>query len=222
MTDIVELQAADLAALLCSRVCHDLINPVGAIGNGLEVLSDPSQTDMQSFAKELIENSARQARAKLEFARLAFGASSTAGSDIDTREAERVSALLMAGEKADLEWTVTPMLLPKNKAKLLLNMLLIAVAGVPRGGKVTVSVEGEPGSESLSIVSSGPKTLIPNAVEGLIAGTPEEGVDARGIQPFYTGLLARLSGLDLKIALEDDSLRFTAIPLPEPAIENAG
>src|SRR5690606_40439277 len=88
---IVELEAADLAALLCSRVCHDLINPVGAIGNGLEVLADPTQVEMQSFAKELIENSTRQARAKLEFARLAFGASSTAGTDIDTREADRVA-----------------------------------------------------------------------------------------------------------------------------------
>ncbi|WMT89504.1 histidine phosphotransferase ChpT [Pelagibacterium sp. H642] len=215
MTSIVELEAADLAALLCSRVCHDLINPVGAIGNGLEVLADPSQAEMQGFAKELIENSTRQARAKLEFARLAFGASSTAGTDIDTREADRVATLLMAGEKADLEWKVTPMLLPKNKAKLLLNMLLIAVAGVPRGGTVTVEVEGEAGRESFTITATGPKTLIPNAVQGLIAGTPEDGnVDARGIQPFYTGVLARLSHMGLNLSLDGEVLRFTADPLP--------
>ncbi|RDE08248.1 histidine phosphotransferase ChpT [Pelagibacterium lacus] len=215
MTSIIELSAADLAALLCSRVCHDLINPVGAIGNGLEVLSDPSQTEMQTFAKELIENSARQARAKLEFARLAFGASSTAGTDIDTREAERVSSLLFAGEKADLEWKVAPMLLPKNKAKLMLNMLLIAVAGVPRGGTVTVEVEGEAGRESITITSTGPKTLIPNAVQGLLSGMPEDGsVDARGIQPFYTGLLARESHMGINLVLDGDILRFTADPLP--------
>lgn len=215
MTSVVELSAADLAAMLCSRVCHDLINPVGAIGNGLEVLADPSQVEMQAFAKELIENSTRQARAKLEFARLAFGASSTAGSDIDTREADRVASLLMAGEKAELEWKVTPMLLPKNKAKLLLNMLLIAAAGVPRGGTVTVEVEGEAGRESFTITAKGPKTLIPNAVQGLLAGTPEDGnVDARGIQPYYTGVLARLSHMGLNLALDGDVLRFTADPLP--------
>lgn len=215
MTSIIELSAADLAALLCSRVCHDLINPVGAIGNGLEVLSDPTQTEMQNFAKELIENSARQARAKLEFARLAFGASSTAGTDIDTREAERVSSLLFAGEKADLEWKVAPMLLPKNKAKLMLNMLLIAVAGVPRGGTVTVEVEGEAGGESITITATGPKTLIPNAVQGLLSGMPEDGsVDARGIQPFYTGLLARESHMGINLVLDGDILRFTADPLP--------
>ncbi|WP_417584463.1 histidine phosphotransferase ChpT [Pelagibacterium sp.] len=215
MTSIVELSAPDLAALLCSRVCHDLINPVGAIGNGLEVLADPTQVDMQTFAKELIENSTRQARAKLEFARLAFGASSTAGTDIDTREADRVASLFMAGEKADLEWKVTPMLLPKNKAKLLLNMLLIVAAGVPRGGTITVEVEGDAGSENFTITATGPKTLIPNAVQGLLAGTPEEGsVDARGIQPFYTGVLARLSHMGLNLALDGDILRFTADPLP--------
>src|SRR5690554_4276355 len=216
MSTIVELQAADLAALLCSRVCHDLINPVGAIGNGLEVLADPSQTDMQAFAKELIENSTRQARAKLEFARLAFGASSTAGTDIDTREAERVSSLYMSAvEKAELDWKIAPMFLPKNKAKMLLNMLLITVGGVPRGGKVTVEVEGEPGAERMTITATGPKVLIPNGVQALLAGTPEDGnVDARAIQPFYTGLLARLTHMGINITLDGEILRFTGDPLP--------
>lgn len=215
MTSTVELEAADLAALLCSRVCHDLINPVGAIGNGLEVLSDPSQAEMADFAKELIENSARQARAKLEFARLAFGASSTAGSDIDTREAERVAKLLFAGEKAALDWTIPALILPKNKVKLVLNMLLIALGGVPRGGTVTVEISGATGSESFSVIATGPKTLVPSGIPGLLAATPEDGnVDARGIQPYYTGVLARLCHIGLNIGLENDELRFTADPLP--------
>ena len=88
MTDIIELKATDLAAMLCSRVCHDLINPIGAIGNGLEVLGDP------------IASAAKQSRAKLEFARLAYGASSTSGTDIDTRECERVARVLFEIEKA--------------------------------------------------------------------------------------------------------------------------
>src|SRR5690554_1882969 len=167
MTSVVELEAADLAAMLCSRVCHDLINPVGAIGNGLEVLADPSQAEMAEFAKELINSSARQARAKLEFARLAFGASSTAGTEIDTREAERVAQLLFAGEKPDLEWKIEPVLLPKNKAKLMLNMLIIAMGGIPRGGTVAVELVGEAEPKAIVITASGPKTLIPNAVPGL-------------------------------------------------------
>jgi histidine phosphotransferase ChpT len=217
MADLIELKATDLAAMLCSRVCHDLINPVGAIGNGLEVLADPTQTAMAEGAQELIANSAKHARAKLEFARLAYGASSTAGTDFDTRECERVARLLFEIEKADLDWQVPLILLPKHKAKLLMNMLLIAATAVPRGGVVRVTVEGAAGSEVFKFTSTSDaekrqKTLMPSGVEGLLSGRPEEGVDARGIQPFYTGLLARMTGMDLAIAVEGDTFTFTATP----------
>lgn len=212
MSDIIELKATDLAAMLCSRVCHDLINPVGAIGNGLEVLADPAQADMAPFAQDLIANAAKQARAKLEFARLAYGASSTAGTDFDTRECERVATLQFEIEKADLVWTVPPMFLPKHKAKLLMNMLLIAAAAVPRGGKVTVSVEGPAGQEELRIIATGDKVFLPSGSEALLAGNPPEGVDARGIQPFYTGLLARMTDMGIRIWLEDKQFNFIASP----------
>jgi histidine phosphotransferase ChpT len=217
MADFIELSATDLAAMLCSRVCHDLINPVGAIGNGLEVLADPNQGAMAEGAQELIANAAKHARAKLEFARLAYGASSTAGTDFDTRECERVARLLFEIEKADLDWQVPLILLPKHKAKLLMNMLLIAAMAVPRGGMVKAEVTGAAGSEMFAFTStSNPekrqKTLMPAGAEGLLSGAPEDGVDARGIQPFYTGILARMTGMDLKIGIENDVFSFTATP----------
>ncbi|GAB5427646.1 MAG: histidine phosphotransferase family protein [Devosia indica] len=222
--DIIELKATDLAAMLCSRVCHDLINPIGAIGNGLEVLSDPNQGEMAEGARDLIASAARQSRAKLEFARLAYGASSTAGTDIDTRECERVARILFEIEKADLEWTVPLILLPKHKAKLFMNMLLIAAGSVPRGGTVTASITGATGEEKFEFTSrSDPekrqKTLVPSGSAGLLSGMPEDGsVDARGIQPFYTGLLARMTDMELNIGLEDDMFFFTATPKPGAAI----
>jgi len=217
MAEMIELKATDLAAMLCSRVCHDLINPVGAIGNGLEVLADPTQAEMAPYARELISNSARQAQAKLEFARLAYGASSTAGTDLDTRECERVAKLLFEIEKADLDWRVPLILLPKHKAKLLLNMMLIASGSVPRGGVVTVKVSGPAGAEAFDITAKGPRVLMPNGVQELVAGNPKDGVDARGIQPFYTGLLARISNMDAQLKLENDAFSFTATPLPPTA-----
>ncbi|MDB5540621.1 MAG: Histidine phosphotransferase [Devosia sp.] len=217
MADFIELKATDLAAMLCSRVCHDLINPVGAIGNGLEVLADPTQGAMAEGAQELIANSAKQARAKLEFARLAYGASSTAGTDFDTRECERVAKLYFEIEKADLDWQVPLILLPKHKAKLLMNMLLIAAMAVPRGGLVTVKVEGPAGGERFVMTSkSDPekrqKTLMPSGAEGLLSGAPEGGVDARGIQTFYTGILARMTDMELKIGIENEVFEFSATP----------
>ena len=217
MADFIELKATDLAAMLCSRVCHDLINPVGAIGNGLEVLADPNQGAMAEGAQKLIANSAKHARAKLEFARLAYGASSTAGTDFDTRECERVARLLFEIEKADLDWQVPLILLPKHKAKLLMNMLLIASMAVPRGGVVKVEVVGPPGEELFRLTSTSDaekrqKTLMPSGAEGLLSGRPEEGVDARGIQPFYTGILARMTDMELKIGIEGATFSFTATP----------
>jgi histidine phosphotransferase ChpT len=180
MAEVIELKAIDLASMLCSRVCHDLINPVGAIGNGLEVLADPTQAAMAEGAQDLIVNSTKHARAKLEFARLAYGASSTAGVDLDTRECERVAKLLFEIEKADLDWQVPLILLPKYKAKLMMNMMLIASGSVPRGGVVKVKVEGPAGAETIRVTAKGPRTLVPSGVEDLVAGTPKEPVDARG------------------------------------------
>jgi len=225
MADIIELNATDLAAMLCSRVCHDLINPIGAIGNGLEVLDDPKQGEMAEGARDLIASAAKQSRAKLEFARLAYGASSTSGTDIDTRECERVAQILFEIEKADLEWKAPLILLPKHKAKLFMNMLLIAAGSVPRGGQVTASITGEAGQEKFEFTSkSDPekrqKTLIPSGSAGLLAGTPDEGfVDARGIQPFYTGILARMTDMDINIGIENDQFFLTAVPKSAAAPE---
>ncbi len=216
MAEIIELSAPDLAGMLCSRVCHDLINPVGAMGNGLQALEDPEQSSMQDLAKELVVNASKMALARLEFARLAYGASSTAGTEFDTRECERVAQLLFEVEKADLDWKIAPVMVPKNKGKLLMNMLIIASGAVPRGGLVSVSLSGDAGKESIEIVASSDpdkkqKTLIPSGVEALLAGNPEDGVDARGIQPFYTGLLARLSDMELGMELDGSTLKFTAM-----------
>ena len=215
MVDLIELDANDLAAMLCSRICHDLINPVGAVNNGLQTLADPSQAAMADFAREMIASAAQQAQAKLEYARLAYGASSVAGTQFDTRECGRVAQILFDVEKADLEWKIAPMFLPKNKAKLLMNMLVIAATSVPRGGLVVVELEGEEGKENFILTATSDaekkqKTLMPMGVEELLSGRPEEGIDARGIQPFYTGLLARMTGMELAIGLDDGKFSFTA------------
>src|SRR5438034_1790930 len=127
MTTAVALDALDLAALLCSRVCHDLISPTGAIVNGLEVL-DEKESDQQTkdFALDLIKKSAKAASARLQFCRLAFGAAGSAGAQIDLGDAETMARAFIEDDKTKLVWNLPRMLLPKNRVKLLLNMLIIA------------------------------------------------------------------------------------------------
>src|SRR5919205_3211283 len=130
----VTLDSLDLAALLCSRVCHDVISPVGAIVNGLEVLEDENDASMRDFALDLIRKSARQASARLQFARLAFGAAGSAGASIDLGDAEQVARGLFQDDKVAFSWSGPRALFPKNRVKLLLNLAVTALNAVPRGG----------------------------------------------------------------------------------------
>ncbi|MFO1150891.1 MAG: histidine phosphotransferase family protein [Alsobacter sp.] len=209
----VTLDSLDLAALLCSRVCHDVISPVGAIVNGLEVLEDEKDETMRGFAQDLIRKSARQASARLQFARLAFGAAGSAGASIDTGDAEQVARGFIQDERTTLVWTAPRVLLPKNQVKLLLNLLLIAQTAVPRGGTIEVilTVEGEQGR--FRVVSKGLNARIPAAVPLLLKGEPESGtVDAHSIQPFYTGLIAKAANMKVEMSIEGDTVTTTAEP----------
>ncbi|MCP8940930.1 histidine phosphotransferase family protein [Alsobacter sp. SYSU M60028] len=214
----ITLDSLDLAALLCSRVCHDVISPVGAIVNGLEVLEDEKDESMRGFAQDLIRKSARQASARLQFARLAFGAAGSAGAAIDTGDAEQVARGFIQDDRTTLTWNAPRVLLPKNQVKLLLNLLLIAGATIPRGGTIDVTLTVENDMGSFKVITKGVSARIPAAVPGLLAGSPDSGtVDAHGIQPYYTGLIARAAGLDVSLTLDGDSVTILATPKPEDA-----
>jgi histidine phosphotransferase ChpT len=209
----VTLDSLDLAALLCSRVCHDVISPVGAIVNGLEVLEDEKDESMRGFAQDLIKKSARQASARLQFARLAFGAAGSAGASIDTGDAEQVARGFIQDDRTALTWDAPRVLLPKNQVKLLLNLLLIAATAVPRGGEIAVVLRVEGDQGTFKVTSKGSHARIPTAVPGLLKGEPESGtVDAHGIQPFYTGLIARAAKMDVSLAIEGDTVTISAVP----------
>jgi histidine phosphotransferase ChpT len=201
------LEALDLAALLCSRVCHDLISPVGAIVNGLEVLAEDKDQETQEFALELIKKSSRTASAKLQFCRIAFGAAGSAGAQIDSGDAETISRGFLEDDKTKLTWNLTRAILPKNRVKLLLNMLVIAGQTIPRGGTLTVDGIGSGETTGFSIRAVGTNAKVAPTVAPLLAGDGgADGVDAHRIQPFYTGLLARSCGVTVNIAADADGV----------------
>lgn len=211
MSERVELEALDLAALLCSRVCHDIISPVGAIINGLEVL-DEDNGDMRDFAFDLIRRSANQASAKLQFARLAFGAAGSTGAEIDLGDAEKVASGYMEGEKPEFSWQGPRVLMAKNLVKLLLNLILLAVAAVPRGGRVSVVVEGDPDRPRFILRSSGPNPRIPAAFEKLVPGDIAGiAIDAQAVQAYYAGALARACGMSVAAVADGDDIVISAV-----------
>jgi histidine phosphotransferase ChpT len=208
MTTAIALDALDLAALLCSRVCHDLISPTGAIVNGLEVLEEKeSDAETKTFALDLIKKSARTASARLEFCRLAFGAAGSAAAQIDVGDAQKMARAFIEDDKTRLAWNLPRALLPKNRVKLLLNMVLIAAQTIPRGGAITVLPIGEGESMGFRLVASGLNARIPQAVPALLEGASESGaVDAHAIQPFYAGLLARACGVRIELKADGEAI----------------
>jgi histidine phosphotransferase ChpT len=211
MSDKAEIEALDLAALLCSRVCHDIISPVGAITNGLEVLDDDNSEEMKTFAFDLIRRSARQASAKLQFARLAFGAAGSAGAEIDLADAEAVATGYMQGEKAQFSFEAPRILMAKNLVKLLLNLILLANAAIPRGGSIVVKVEGDKELPRFVLRSIGPSARVPSAFERLVPGDIDGlTVDAQAVQGYYTGALARAARMAVAATLEGADVVITA------------
>src|SRR6195256_6708317 len=156
--------ALDLAALLCSRVCHDLISPVGAIVNGLEVLDDNPKAEDRDFALDLIRKSARTASARLQFCRLAFGAAGSAGAQIDLGDAQNMARGHIEDGKITITWNLPRLLLPKNRVKLLLNMLIIAQQTIPRGGTLTIDPIGDGETMSFRVTAAGLNARVPQPV----------------------------------------------------------
>ena len=199
----------DFAALLVSRVCHDLVSPVGAVVNGLEVLEDETDLAMRADALRLVAASAEQAAARLQFARIAFGAAGSAGAELDLAEVGRIMAGLLKGGKVELQWQAPAINWPKDWAKLLMNTVLLAADCLPRGGKVTVET-----SESLApgfhIRAAGTIARLGPEAERALLGEPGPGLDGRSIQPFLTYQLGKILNAGLTVAAGEGEVRFAA------------
>ncbi|MFG1393772.1 histidine phosphotransferase ChpT [Xanthobacter agilis] len=206
----IAISALDLAALLCSRVCHDVVGPVGSIVNGIEMLEDERAADMHEAALEFIAKSARQASARLQFTRLAFGAAGSAGAQLDLGDAEQVTRGMIEDEHTRVEWLLPRAFQPKNKVKLLLNVILLAAAAVARGGVIRVAPLGAGDDMGFELAARGPRANIPARDMALVAGeVPSGGLAAQVIQPYYTGLLAQACGMVVRFGHEPDVVTLT-------------
>jgi histidine phosphotransferase ChpT len=199
----------ELAALLCSRVCHDLISPVGAIVNALEVLDDSNKPEDRDFALELIRKSSKTASARLQFCRLAFGAAGSSGAQIDLGDALNMAKGHIEDGKCTIAWNLPRLLLPKNRVKLLLNMLVIAQQTIPRGGVLTVDPIGDGETMSFRVAATGLNARLPQNIVDLLSATSGS-VDAHAVQPYYTRLLAEACGLKVTLQSEGEAIVATA------------
>ena len=210
MSEEATIGDLELAALISSRICHDVISPVGAIANGLEMLDEEQDESMREQTMDLIRKSARQASAKLQFARLAFGAAGSAGAEIDLRDAERVARDFVQGGKHTLSWQGPPVTLPKNKVKLLLNLLALGVVALPRGGTVNVEIKGEGPEVAFTVLAQGEPARLTEQVTGLLVGANGIALDAHSIQPYYAHRVATAAGMTVTVETRDKEVELKA------------
>jgi histidine phosphotransferase ChpT len=200
----------ELAALISSKICHDVIGPVGAIYNGLEILDEDNDPDAKSYALDVIRNVTEQASARLQFARFAFGAAGSAGSMIDLGTAEQITRGFIGQGKHRLVWRSVPGHMGKDKVKLLLNLIASALTALPRGGEIDVVLGGSMDRPHFLIRCRGTGARPPQYLADFVLGQQPPQLDAMTIQAYYTWRLAGTAGLRLEILREGADILLAA------------
>jgi histidine phosphotransferase ChpT len=200
----------EFAALLVSRVCHDLVSPVGAVVNGLEVLEDERDAGMRADALKLVVSSAEQATARLQFARIAFGAAGSAGAELDLNEVGRTVRGLLSSGKVELDWQAASLNWPKDWAKLLMNATLLAADSLPRGGNVHVESSSDPAAPGFTVRATGVNARFLDEVEKAARGEPVYPLDGRSIQAYLTYKLSRTLNAGLTLTARDGMIQLVA------------
>jgi histidine phosphotransferase ChpT len=208
----VMLDDLDLTAFVSSKVCHDLVGPIGAINNGLELLEEETDDETREYAFQLIQNSAQIAWARLEFARLAFGASAGLGTSIDLGHAERIARAFVEEGRHQLKWTGPQGGVDKHMTRLLLMLTSISMLAIPAGGEIHVSVLNSLISPTFQLECRGRGARIPELTADIFAGRPGEGLDPRVILPYYAWRLACRSGMTVNVAKRGAEVVFMATP----------
>jgi len=193
MTNLMPQDKIDFAAHMCSRLCHDLISPVGAISNGLEILAEETDPDMQAQVIEMLHQSAQVTASKLRYYRMAFGASGGLDAVVDLRELKDIADAFIRSGKADLDWQVAGASIPKSHAKVLLIALMTAADALVRGGMLVVT-----GSESggYRLHGEGPKVIVDEDVNAILSGERPASLETSRYAPLALFLsLMQASGL---------------------------
>lgn len=197
----------DLAALLCSKLCHDLLSPVGAINNGLELLEDETDPEMRDRCLDLLADSARVSADKLKYFRLAFGAAGGFGEEVDPNEAKQLIASLIGDDgKITLGWAVQATTLPKKAIKILLNLALIAKEALVRGGQLDVGAEQGNSGIEVVIRAAGQKVVLDDGIRSALEGSiSEDDLSARTAAAWMSRALSLENGGDLRISPASDT-----------------
>jgi histidine phosphotransferase ChpT len=210
------MKSHEFASLLCSRLCHDLLSPVGALNNGIELLADEHDPDMRARCLDLLGESARASANKLKFFRLAFGAAGGFGDEVDTREARVAIEGLFGGDgRIQLGWMVDDPTMSKSGLKVLLNLVLIAGDALVRGGRLDVGAERHEAGLDIVVRAEGPRIVLdPELKRALLGESNEEAIAPRAAAAWLAHCLVSEGGGEIQVADPEQNVLLVGAALP--------
>jgi histidine phosphotransferase ChpT len=210
------MKSHEFASLLCSRLCHDLLSPVGALNNGIELLADEHDPDMRARCLELLGESARASANKLKFFRLAFGAAGGFADEVDTREARVAIEGLFGGDgRIQLGWVIDEPTMSKSALKILLNLVLIAGDALIRGGRLDVGAERHEKGLDIVVRAEGPRIVLDPELKSALSGqTEEEALAPRAAAAWLAYSLVSDGGGEIQISDETEGMLLIGASIP--------
>ena len=212
----IAMKSHEFASLLCSRLCHDLLSPVGALNNGIELLADEHDPEMRARCMDLLGESARASANKLKFFRLAFGAAGGFGDEVDTREARVAIEGLFGGDgRIQLGWIVDEPTMSKPALKVLLNLVLIAGDALVRGGRLDVGAEKHEGGVDVVVRADGPRIVLdPELKRALLGDIAEDAIAPRGAAAWLVHCLLQDCGGEVQVADHEEGVLLIGASIP--------
>jgi len=210
------MKSTEFASLLCSRLCHDLLSPVGALNNGIELLADEHDPEMRARCLELLSASAAASANKLKFFRLAFGAAGGFADEVDTKDARAAIDGLFGGEgRITLAWMVEEPTMSKSALKVLLNLALIAGDALVRGGTLTVGAEKHAGGVDIVVRGEGPRVILdPELKKALLGQVGEDALAPRAAAAWLVHCLVEEGGGAVQVGDGEDGMLLFGASLP--------
>ena len=205
----------ELASMLCSRLCHDLLSPVGALNNGIELLADEQDPEMRERCMELLTDSAAATANKLKFFRLAFGAGGGFDDLVDPREARgAIEGIYGAAKRIELGWMVGDERLPKGAVKLLLNLAMLAGDALVRGGRLDIGAEQSANALEIVIRAEGPRILLDPALRDVMVNGSATMVEPRAAGAWLAKALAADAGGSIQLSGATEPVLMIGATLP--------
>ncbi|MFN3227398.1 MAG: histidine phosphotransferase family protein [Hyphomicrobiales bacterium] len=213
MSAFPEPTPMELASLIVSKTCHDIISPVGASSSAMEMWVTANDDSTREVAQTLMQKSAAQAVHKLSFVRLAYGAYGDVGGDVDLGEAKDATVPYITDDRTTLSWNLERVIAPKAVAKLAMGLLALTKDAVPRGGEITIDGTDLTGKAQFVVRGEAKKVIIPQGAEDALSRRFADGVHARNVHLFHLIRVADEVGVRIEPDMDETSITFKTVPI---------